>query len=207
MLSRKTSNMIFYVSIAAILALILVIRFLSIGTLNGQITSLTNQNRSLRTQIEQLEQEVQDNKDIASNHLYELYDQVPETYNYSVLSKYTQAQMELVGILREDGVEPVIDITDDPDDVTFPVDSVFTELQQQFRIVKVQVSFNVKIEDVPAEEESQQLQVVDDFIEQLYGSEQVFIVNFIQYQTPDDDDFVQVQVNFLAFYKLEETNS
>ncbi len=45
---------------------------------------------------------------------------------------------------------------------------------------------------------------IEEFIDLLYNSEQVFILDSIEYTTPDGVNYIGVTVNFLAFYEIEE---
>ena len=192
MLSRKTSNALFYGTLIIILAVVLLIRFVTLGTLNAKIDDVTNSNRNLQTQIEELEELVQENKDTQTDHLYELYRSVPPIYDEVDLENYTYAQLDLVGISDE---EITLRDADAYDDITFPVSSIFTELQSTFKVVEVQVYFNVAPEEIIK---------VDLFIDKLYESGQVFIVSSIEYETSEDASLIGIAVNFLAFYELEK---
>jgi hypothetical protein len=189
MLNRKTSNYLFYGSLLLILAVVVLIRTVAVSSLNAGIEDVTLDNRTIQNQIDALEEIVQDNKDIQIDHLYDLYGQVPNIYNKTELTFYTIAQLELVGITENP--ETLRAVTVD-DTVTFPVDTEFDDLQDDFLVVEVEVYFNTLSVDV-----------VDEFIDLLYQSEQVFIVNSIEYYSPDGTNYIGVTVNFLAFYDVE----
>jgi hypothetical protein len=191
MLSRKTSNAIFYAILAAIFLLVLLIRFTSLGALNSRIANVSASNIELQAEIEELEIIVQENKDVASDHLYDLYDRVPETYNEDELSNFTEAQLDLLGINDDPETYRNVDIEED---ISFPTGSVFAETTSHFKVVEVEVYFNTT-----------SVAVVDQLIDLLYASEQVFIVNSIEYYSPDTEASIGVTINFLAFYKLETT--
>ena len=131
MLSRKTSNALFYGTLLIIFVVVVLIRMVTLGTLNAKIDDITLSNRSIQTQIVELETIVQENKDTQTDHLFELYRIVPLIYNKSDLSNFTKAQLELVGITAETETLRDVDVYDD---VTFPVSSIFTELQLKFKI-------------------------------------------------------------------------
>lgn len=187
MLSRRTSNMIFYGILIAILLVVVVARFVLVGAMNTKIADTKLSNRSLQNQIESKEQAVQNNKDIASDHLYELYDKVPEIYNKDELIYYTTAQLELLGIMEEFDVPRRVDIDEE---VEFTSLSAFSDIQNEFKIVEVNVYF-----------ETSDLLIVDEFIDRLYSSEQIFVVNDIEYYNFTGFSDVGVNINFLAFYK------
>lgn len=190
MLNRKTSNYIFYGTLALILIVVFAIRMVTLTNLNANIEKIEKSNREIQDQIDDLKDQVQENKDVQIDQLYELYDMVPNFYSQTELTFYTIAQLEQVGITEHS--DTLRSVTVD-DQVTFPVESKFTEKQADFKIVEVEVYFNTYTVDV-----------VDEFIDLLYQSDQIFIVNSIEYYSPDGENFIGVTVNFLAFYELEK---
>ncbi len=189
MLNRKMSNYIFYASIAGIALIIFIARSLMLGNMTDKTTNVVTQSRFLQAQIDVLEEIVAENRDIQDAHLYDLYDRVPIMYKQSELSNYTIAQLELIGITEDEETQREVRIDDEP---TFPTESEYSTLKEQFNIVRVEVYFNTM--DVTE---------VDSFIDALYESEQVFIVSAIQYSTPDGVNYIGVSVDFLAFYAIE----
>lgn len=190
MLNRKTSNYIFYGTLILILAITLIIRTVVIGSLNSNVDSVTLKIRQTQAQIDNLKDTVQENKDVQVNHLYELYGKVPNLYNLEALVNYTYAQLEVVGVTDDN---EILRNVSPNDQVTFDVDSEFYDIQKDFKVVEVQVYFNTLTIDL-----------VDQFIDRLYESEQVFIVNSIEYYSPDGTNYIGVTVKFLAFYDVEE---
>jgi len=189
MLSRRTSNLIFYAIILAITLVVAVTRLLIVGAINNKIDDTVISNRRLQSRIETLEQAVQDNKDTASDHLYQLYDKVPQEFNQEELGYYTEAQLELIGITDDFDVSRTINIIDD---VVFDYTSSFYGLEEEFKIVEVFVYF-----------ETTDLSLVDQFIDQLYSSEQIFVVSAIEFSNYTSGQNVGVNITFLAFYELE----
>jgi hypothetical protein len=190
MLNRKASNILFYGSLAVILVVVLLIRTVVLAQLDDRIASIEEDNRTVQQQIDDLREIVQENKDQDVDHIYELYQQVPNIYNEIELNYYTIAQLELVGITAENEIQRTVDPNAD---VTFALDSDFSDLQEEFKIVEVTVTFN-----------TYDLSLVDDFIDRLYQEEQVFIVNYIDFNTPQDGgELITVEIKFLAFYELQ----
>ena len=189
MLNRKTSNYIFYGSLALILLIAVVIRVVALGSLNSRIDIVTASNRTTQANIDALRDVVQENKTVQTDQLYELYGNVPNIYDQTELTYYTIAQLEVVGITENS--ETLRTVSVNPD-VTFPVDTEFANIQEDFKVVEIEVYFNTYTVDV-----------VDEFIDLLYESEQVFIVNSIEYYSPDGTNYIGVTVNFLAFYDVE----
>jgi outer membrane murein-binding lipoprotein Lpp len=189
MLSRRTSNLIFYAVILAITLVVAVTRLLIVGAINNKIDDTVISNRTLQARIETLEQAVQEHKDTASDHLYQLYDKVPQEFNQEELGYYTEAQLELIGITDDFDVRRTVNISDE---VEISHTSSFSGLEEQFKIVEVYVYF-----------ETQDLLVVDDFIDKLYSSEQIFVVSEIEFSNYTSGQNVGVNITFLAFYELE----
>lgn len=189
MLNRRTSNYIFYGSLVLILALVFLVRTVVLSQMNAQITTVTNDNRNIQDRIDDLEEIVQDNKFVEIDHLYTLFGHVPNIYNQTELTYYTIAKLELVGVTEDPDMQRQISIDDE---VSFPVDSEFDDISDEFKVVEVEVYFNT-IDIV----------VVDQFIDSLYQSEQVFIVNSIEYYSPDGTNYIGVTVKFLSFYNVD----
>lgn len=192
MLSRRTSNLIFYGILLAILLVVVVARLVIVGSMNRKIDETDMSITSLQSRIENLEEAVQENKDTASDHLYELYDNVPEVFHQEELVYYTVAQLELLGITDEFDVKRTVNVNEE---VEFTTLSSFYEIQEDFKVVEVYVHFEVIPDDIG---------LVDDFIDELYSSEQIFVVSEIQYQNQSISQLIGVDLKFLAFYKLEE---
>lgn len=190
MLSRRASNLIFYGILAAILLVVVISRFVIVGSMSNKIDETVISNRSLQAKISSLETAVQDNKDTASDHLFELYDKVPEMYNQEELVYYTVAQLELIGITDEFEVLRTVNIDEE---VEFSQFGAFFETQNEFKVVEVSVYFNTL-----------DLAVVDEFIDRLYSSEQIFVVSEIEYYNYTSGSYVGVNINFLSFYKYVE---
>ena len=193
MLNRKVSNYLFYGVLVLIAAVVLLIRSITLGNINEKITNLKNSNVLLQTQNQIIEKQVEEYKDIESDFLYELYKKTPNYFSESELAYYTSAQLESIGINESFDYNRRIYINTG---VTFPTGSTFSILKDEFKIVEVQVYFN-----------TMEFEVIDEFVELLYNSNQIFIVNLIEYNSPSGDDVIGVTINFLAFYAIEEEES
>lgn len=193
MLNRKISNYLFYGILIVIIALVLLVRSITLGNINEKITLLENQNISLQAANNSLEIQVEDYKDIESDYLYELYRKVPSYFSETELAYFVIAQLESIGI--DESFNSNRKITVDTK-VSFPAESELGLLKDDFKIVEVQVYFNTLDSSV-----------TDDFIDLIYGANQVFIINHIEYNTPDGVNYIGVSINFLAFYEKEEDAS
>jgi len=190
MLNRKLSNYLFYGVLIVITAVVLLIRSVTLGNINNKIALLETSNITLQQQNDALEAQVEQYKDIQINHLYELYGKVPNYYSQTDLTYYTIAQLESIGITEAVDFQRRVYVDTE---ITFGNESVFGLLSEEFKIVQVQVYFTTLDADI-----------IEEFIDLLYNTEQVFIVDSVEYTTPDGDNYIGVTINFLAFYELEE---
>ncbi len=193
MLSRKLSDYLFYGVLVIIVAVVFLIRTVTLGSLNDKIAQLERSNIAIQNQNDIIELQVEEYKDVQINHLYELYGKVPNFYSQSDLTYYTIAQLELVGITEEVDYQRSVYVNDV---VVFEAGTEFDKLTDDFKVVEVQVYFNT-LDDA----------VVKDFIDLLYASEQVFIVDSVEYTTPDGFNYIGVTLNFFAFYTLDEEDA
>ena len=189
MLNRRLSDYLFYGVLVLITALVIFLRFLIIGSLDASISSIETDNTSLQKEIDILEEIVQDNKGVQTSHLYELYDIIPNVYSGMELTYKTVSILENLGINESDDIQRVVFVKHDK---VFANESLFSEISKEYYIVEVQVSFT-----------TMDANVVNDFIDALYNSDQLFIINDVEYTVPDGENFVQVSISFLAIYDVE----
>jgi len=190
MLSRKISDYLFYGVLVVIIGVVFLIRSVTLGGLNDKITQLEASNIAIQNQNDIIELQVEQYKDVQINHLYELYGKVPNFFSQTDLTYFTIAQLELVGITEEVDFQRSVYVNNN---VILNENSAFEELSQDFKIVEVQVYFTT-LDDA----------VVKEFIDLLYASEQVFIVDSVEYTTPDGFNYIGVTLNFFAFYTITE---
>jgi len=165
------------------------------GNINERIDAVNKDNIALTTQIETLTEIVQDNKNAQTSYIYELYDQVPGVYNGTELTYQTISIMERLGITEDSNFGRQVFVNQN---VTFAEDSIFYELSQSYKFVEVEVFFT-----------TQDAQLVADFLDAMYNSNQIFIVNEITYRVPDGEDYLGITINLLAMYDVqneEESN-
>lgn len=192
MLNRKLTNYMFYGILIAIATIVFAIRTVTLGAINTRIEDLEVSNIALQLEIDNLEKIVEENKDNQINHLYELYNQVPNYFDQTELTLFTNAQLESIGINEsfDDNTDVYIKI-----DREFIDGTLYGDLQDLFKIVEVQVEFNAMTTEI-----------LEQFIDLLYNAEQVFIVNLIDYSSPDGENYITVNISFLAFYELEDAS-
>ena len=190
MLNRKISNYMFYAVLVVIVASVLLVRSITLGNINDKIDQLKAANIILQMTNDNIEKTVEENKDIQINHLYELYGKVPNQFSQTELTYFTIAQLEAIGINESVDYQRSVYVDGE---LAFETDWTFGILQEDFKIVEVQVYFTTLDTDV-----------IEEFIDLLYNSEQIFIVNSIEYTSPDGFNYIGVTLNFLAFYELED---
>ncbi len=192
MLNRRISNYLFYIILVIIAGGIFAVRSAAIGNIDSRIDDLEAENLLLQAQISSIEELVEDNNDVQIDHLYELYNQVPNVLSITDLTYYVTAQLELVGISEDSDMQRSVLVNQG---VTFSETTLFSNLQAEFKIVEVQVFFTTQDDSV-----------IEAFIDLLYNADQVFIVRNIEYFTPDGENFIGVSINFLAFYEKEDAS-
>lgn len=193
MLNRKLSEYLFYGSLALITIIVLLINFVVMGNINSKIDDVNKDNIALQTQIDTLVDIVQDNKNAQTSFIYELYDQVPGVYNGTELTYQTISIMERLGITESNDYGRQVFVNQD---ISFSDGSIFYELSQTYKFVEVEVFFT-----------TQDAQLVADFLDAMYDSNQIFIVNEITYRVPDGEDFLGITINLLSMYDVEEEES
>jgi hypothetical protein len=190
MLNRKLSEYIFYGSLALITIIVLLANTIVMGNINDRIETTNQENIALQTQIDELTEIVQENKNSQTSFIYELYDQVPGVYNGTELTYETISILERLGITESNDYGRNVLVEDS---VYFGDDSIFFELSQSYKFVEVEVFFT-----------TQDAQLVADFLDAMYNSNQIFIINEITYRVPDGEDYLGITINLLAMYDVEE---
>lgn len=190
MLSRKASDFIFYAIFATILVIVILIRISLVNAVNVRIDAVENSNNILELQINQIGTLVEENKNQQLNNLYQMYEKIPAIYDKTDLVFYTYAKLEQVGVSSALEYTRTVSVNELK---TFPPNSDFTELKEQFNIVEVQVTFTTL-----------DVNQVIEFLDQIYSSEQLFIINSLEYNVPEDEfSFIGVEISFLAIYEKD----
>jgi len=169
--------------------IILLIRSVTLGVKLQDISDLERNNISLQKRIDLLEQTVQENKDVQTNDLYELYDIIPNIYSGPELENKTYAILESLGVNESDDMQRTVYVNEY---VNLDGQTDFADLVDDYYVVEVRVSFTTVDVDVLA-----------NFIDELYNAEQLFIISDLNYTVPIDENFVEVQVHFYAIYDVD----
>ncbi len=188
MLNRKLNNYLFYGVLALIAISLFGLRVLLVGNLQGSIDNLDSDNIDLQNRIDVLEEIVQENKEVQTSHLYELYDIIPNVYSDTALVYKTVSILESVGVTEANDMQRTVYVDGT---VEFPSDSEFFEIAQNYFFVEIQVAFTTLDPEV-----------VNAFIDELYNSNQLFIIKNLEYSVPTDSDYVIVSINFYAIYNI-----
>lgn len=188
MLNRKLNNYIFYGIFVLVFIAVFGLRVLLVGSLQDKIIDLDTNNIKLQSQIDALEQIVQENKNVQTSHLYELYDTVPNSFSATNLTYKTVAILESVGVTEANDMQRTVYINDT---IEFPSESDFYDIAQDYSFVEIQVSFTTLDSEI-----------VKDFIDELFTSNQLFIINNLEYATSDESNYVVVTISFYAVYNL-----
>lgn len=192
MLSRKTSDFIFYGIFVVIFIGVIFVRLSLVNAVQDRIDSLEVTNETLELQIEQIRTLVDENKNQQLNNLYQMYEKIPVEYDEPDLKRYVYDKLNQVEILSSQEFTRVVHIPDIKK--TYPPGSDFIDLEERFEIVEVQVSFTTL-----------DVQQIIDFLDEIYNSEQLFIINYLEYDVPEDEfSFIPIEISFLAIYEISE---
>jgi len=190
MLSRKTSDILFYGIIVAIIGVIFLIRFMLLSNVDNRISQVESQNQILQMQITNVRTIVEDNKNQQLNNIYQMYEQIPAEFSRDSLNFYVLAKLEQVGVTEDLLMTRRVSINENK---TFESTSDFKEINTYFKIVEVNVSFSTT-----------DINNIIDFIDEIYESEQLFIIDSLEYSAPADEfSSIPVEISFLAFYELD----
>lgn len=194
MLSRKTSDILFYGIIIGIIGIIFLIRFMLLSNLDNRISQVENQNQILQMQITNVRTIVEDNKNQQLNNIYQMYEQIPSEYSRDSLNFYVLAKLEQVGVSEDLIMTRRVSINENK---TFESTSDFREINTYFKIVEVNVTFSTT-----------DINNIIDFIDEVYESEQLFIIDSLEYSSPADEfSSIPVTISFLAFYELDNEST
>jgi len=189
MLNRKLSNYIFYGILALILVVVLLIRFFVLGNINDEISTLEANNISTQLEIDALSAQVQENKDVQTSQLYELYKVIPSIYSDTELTYKTVAILEELGI--NESYDNQRRVVVQPAD-SFTGDTELGAIAAKYSVIEVNVFFTTN-----------DISIITDLLDTLYLDEQLLIVNDLSYTLPEDDNFVGVNITFFALYDVK----
>lgn len=189
MLNRRATNYIFYGILVGVIGLVILARFLLLGSINDINADTHQENISLQNQITDLEILVAENRDKQTEDLYLLFDQIPNSYSYESLENKTRAIFEKLGIDESDDYQRFIQIDDDP---VIPADSVLEQYSASYKLVEVMVFFS-----------SNESGLIPDMLDAIYENNQLFIVTNLNFDVGLGFDYTGTTVRFLAIYNID----
>ena len=160
-----------------------------LGNMQAKIDELDSENARIQAQIIQLEQTVEENKDSDVAYLYELSDSISPNYSDTQLLYNTIALCELAGIGEDIDTQRTIDFNKD---VTISGPSELQTFASAYNVVEVQVQFT-----------TQDLSLISDFLNVIYDANQLYILNTIDYNFPEGNEFIAVNITYFTFYQPE----
>ncbi|MCF7926073.1 MAG: hypothetical protein K9L74_00660 [Candidatus Izimaplasma sp.] len=192
MLNRKVTDYIFIGSIVIVVIIILGLRAIVLGSINSKIDALDEANKSLQTQITDLEKIIEENRDVKTTVLYDLYSQVPNFYKGNELNYKIIAILEEIGINESLDMQRNVHITET---ATLPSNAGLEVLNEEYNVVQVDIFFT-----------TQDLSQIIDLLDALHQNEQLFVISNVDYSIPSEtqDNFVGVSISLYTLYDLEE---
>lgn len=188
MLNRRLSDYLFYGTLTIIALFIILLRIAVVGGQRDRIAQLDRENIQLQAQIDNLNELVQDNKYIQTSHLYDLYDTVPNVFSEELLRYKTAAMLEQLGIDESENFNRVIDVVTDVQ----VGDSALASVAKDYTIVQVNISFT-----------TDDINLVTQIIDHLYNSEQLFIIDSVDYTETNGEFSQEMTISFLAIYDVD----
>lgn len=187
MLNRKLTNSLVYIIILAVLAVVYLTRSVMLGNMEEKIAELDQSNEQLQTQIIQLEQTVEEHKDTDVSYLYELSDSIPGNFSDTQLLYNTIALCELAGIGEDIDTQRTIDFQKG---VSISGPAELTAFASDYEVVEVHVQFTV-----------QDLTLITSFLDVISDANQLYLLNTIDYNFPEGNEFIAVSITYFAFYQ------
>lgn len=172
MLNRRLSDYLFYGTLAIIALVIILLRVAVVGTQLDRINDLDQDNIQLQRRIDALNELVQENKDIQTDHLYELYDTIPNVFSAEGLTYKTVAMLEQLDIDDSEDFNRSVNV----DTEVNVGQSALATVAKDYYIVEVEVSFT-----------TDDITLVTDFIDLLNNSTQLFILDNVIYTDTSGD--------------------
>ena len=125
----------------AILLVIIVIRFVTVGSITNKIDTLEKENITLQKQITELNVIVQDNRNAQTDYIYELNKFIPAIYSGETLEYKIVSKLERLGISEAKIFDRAVVI-----DETVKLDKVEQLIQYKnaYGVVEIMISFTTQ---------------------------------------------------------------
>ncbi len=189
MRNRKLSEYLFYGVLIAITLIVYLLRVSIVGNQQELIKQTDRDNVALQTQIDELNELVQSYKNYQTSHLYDLYDIIPNDFSAELLTYKTVAMLESIGVNEGEEFNRSVTVKNN----FTPESSSIADIFGSYTVIRVDVSFTT--DDVTQ---------VEDFIDALYQSEQLFILETVDYTDTKGEYFKKMNISFLAIYDLND---
>ncbi len=187
MLSKKANDIIFIGVIVLLMTGIVIGRFMALGTMDERIETIETENQALEAEIMGRISLVNEYRDENLPSASTLSRYVPSHYSRAILLNFVHAQLELEGIHETAARNLVVNVHDD---VSFPSASRFSGLSSTFHTSRVEVRFNTT-----------DLDEIAPFVERLYGTDQIFLLQSVRYEVSETEGVaIRVVMNFITFY-------
>lgn len=189
MLSKRASDIIFIIIVLLVIAGIVFMRSIVLGTMDERIEDLEEENQQIHNEIIGLQGMVSEHRDTEMPSRSELNQYVPDLYERNQLEFFIRAQLEIAGIQDSTERSVSMEVSENPTISGSP----YAEAANEFTIVRVGVDI-----------ETDDIEEIRDYIDHMYALNQVFVLQNIRYNVPENDgDYVEVTLNFLTFYDLD----
>jgi hypothetical protein len=132
---------------------------------------------------------VEENRYIDQSFLYELYKEVPSVYNETQLVYDTNALLELAGITLDPNTLRTVEINSE---VSVSNENPIASLAEDYKIVEIAVFFT-----------DNDISKIQDFIDVLESTNQLYLLNTLNYSNSLDGENVPIALSYYAFYLPE----
>lgn len=191
MLSKKLSDYIFIGAVLFIIITVFVVRILILNQYDSRIENAENDIIRLESQITQVSALVDDNRNDQLSSMVEMYQVTPSEYNGGQLVNYVYGMLELSNIKRDNNLLREVSIQSSS---LFPDDSDFRNVPSTLTPYRFRV--NVEVES---------FDYIEDFIDRMHNSEQLFIIETFEYTIPEESvDPIEVNLYFITYYNLDD---
>ena len=189
MLSKRLSDIIFIGVTLIIIGVIIGARVIIINQYDARIDGIEADQERLQQQITAVSRLVDDNRNDQLPSLIEMYQRVPSEFNGPQLRDYLIGMMTLSGIEGKEGYSRQLTVSAEP--VTFPQDSDFRRVSENLDPYRITMILDVDSLDNLA-----------DFLHILDDSQQLFLVQTLVYDLPEDpSEPIRVTLYVITFYE------
>ncbi len=191
MLSKRLNDFIFIGIILLVIAGIVGMRTIVLGTMDTRIEEAEASNQELMSSIDSLQNLIAQHDGEEVLPLSILYQRAPSYYSRNRLRYTMYSQLELLGISDTEDRDLVINITENP---SFLQGTDFHTLSQNLDAKRVYVSF-----------ETDDINDVYMVVEGIQSMQQRFLLQHISYTHFEEGESRLIHIDFVTFYNVTET--